>query len=405
MKKKKIILISGGILLTGILATLRIFMTEPTAKREGASRETAMLVDVTPVTRGDFEPVIAATGNVQPVEDVMLSPLVGGQVIRRSPVFTPGGFVEKGEVLLQIDPADYRNTLELRKSELLQAQTDLNMEMGRQSVAEQDLALVGGDSLSAEERALVLRKPQLDAVRARVKAAQAAVNQARLNLERTTIRAPFEAHILRQNVTTGSQVSPGDDLGRLVGTGYYWVELTVPVNKLQWLTFPDAQHEKGATVRIMNRSAWKGGDYREGELYRQVGALDQQTRLARVLVRVQDPLAHEAGHTPLPKLMIGAFVDAEIQARKIEDVIRLNRDFLHTNQTVWVMQDGKLDIREVEVILSDAEHTYIREGLEHNEQVVTTNLSTVIDGIGLRTESEISDNEVHTPLKVSATEE
>lgn len=380
----------------GVLVTLLIFSTEPTAKREGATKETAMLVDVIAVERGNFEPLIAATGSVRAEEDVMLSPLVGGQVIRRSTAFTPGGFVEKGEVLLQIDPQDYRNTLELRKSDLLQAQTDLNVEMGRQSVAEQDLALIGGDSLSAEERQLVLRKPQLDAVRARLKAAQAAVAQAELNLARTTIRAPFDAHILNQNVTTGSQVSPGDNLGRLVGTDYYWVELTVPVTKLQWLTFPDAEHEKGATVRIMNRSAWEGGAYREGELYRQVGALDQQTRLARVLVRVEDPLAHRPGNTELPKLMIGSFVDAEVNAREIRDVIRLERDYVHTNQTVWVMKDKKLEIREVEVVLSDAGYTYISKGLEHDEHVVTTNLSTVVEGIGLRTETEGGSLEVST---------
>jgi len=405
MTTKKIILICGGILLTAALITLLIFMTEPSAKREGASKETAMLVEVATVTRGDFTPVISATGSVKPVEDVMLSPRVGGQVMRRSPAFAPGGFVKKGEILLQIDPADYRNILELRRSELLQAQTDLHVEMGRQSVAEQDLALVGGDSLSAEERKLVLRKPQLEAVRARVKAARAAVDQAQLDLDRTTIRAPFDAHILDQNVTTGSQVAPGDNLGRLVGTEYYWVELTVPVTKLQWLTFPDAEHVTGTTVRIVNRSAWKGGAFREGELYRQVGALDQQTRLARVLVRVQDPLAHDPGHTQLPKLMIGSFVDAEIQAREIEDVVRLDRDYVHTGQTVWVMQDGKLDIREVQVVLSDADHTYISEGLEHNEQVVTTNLSTVVEGIGLRTESELSDAEDENQLPPGALEE
>jgi RND family efflux transporter MFP subunit len=404
MNTKKILLICGGILLAGILITTLIFSTEPTAQREGATRETAMLVDVTQVERGDFEPVISATGNVRAVEDITLSPLVGGEVVRRSPAFTPGGFVKKGEVLLQIDPADYRNTLELRRSDYLQAQTDLNVEMGRQQVAKQDLALIGGDSLSPEEKILVLRQPQLDAVRARLKAAKATVDQAELSLARTTIRAPFDAHILTQNVTTGSQVSPGDDLGRLVGTDFYWVELNVPVTKLQWLTFPDAEHDKGATVRIMNRSAWKNSDYREGELFRQVGALDNQTRLARVLVRVEDPLAHEEGNTQKPKLMIGSFVDAEIEARTIEDVVRLDRDHLRTNQTVWVMKDGKLQIRNVDVVLSDAGHTYISKGLEHEEMVVTTNLSTVAEGIGLRTESDSGDGE-EKPIEVSATEE
>ncbi|MEP2058086.1 MAG: efflux transporter periplasmic adaptor subunit, partial [Maribacter litoralis] len=201
MNNKKILWICLAILGVGIVMTILIFSTEPEAKQEGASVETAMLVDVISVKKGTFQPLIVATGTVQPVEDVNLSPLVSGQVIRRDPAFTPGGFVKKNQVLLQIDPADYRNTLELRKSEFMQSQTTLDTEMGRQQIAEQDLKLISDDSLfgnnplSEEERQLVLRKPQLNAVKANIGAAKAAVDQAQLDLVRTTIRAPFDAHI------------------------------------------------------------------------------------------------------------------------------------------------------------------------------------------------------------------
>lgn len=390
MSNKKILFICLGILLVAVVVTSLIFFTEPTAKSEGATKKTAMLVEVVEVKRGDYLPIIEATGTVQPVEDVMLSPLVSGQIIRRSPAFTPGGFVKKGTVLLQIDPSDYRNTLELRRSELLQTQTDLDVEMGRQEVAIQDLALIGGDSLSNNERELVLRKPQLNAVRATIRAAQASVNQAELNLARTTIRAPFDAHILTQNVSVGSQVSVGDQLGRLVGTDYYWVTLTVPVAKLQWLKFPNSTREKGSKVSVRNTTAWQEGKYRVGYLDRQVGALDDQTRLARILVKVPDPLAHKNGSTQIPKLMIGSFVEAKIQGKEVQDVVRLNRDYLRNNQTVWVMNNNKLSIKEVDVLLTDAEYAYITKGLEGDAKVVITNLSTVTEGIDLRTEKNDS---------------
>lgn len=388
MSRKKTLLISLGILVAAAVVTLFIFMTEPTASSEGATKKTDMLVETVPAEKGTFSPKIVVNGNVEPVEDIMLSPLVGGQVLRRSPAFVPGGFVQKGTVLLQIDPSDYRNVLELRRSDLLQAQTDLDVEMGRQQVAEQDLALVGGDTLSAEQRSLVLRQPQLNAVRANIKAAQAAVSQAELDLARTTIRAPFDAHILSQNVTAGSQVAPGDDLGRLVGTEFYWVSLTVPVGQLRWLSFPASEEEKGSPVEIINTSAWPKDSFRRGYLAKQVGALDGQTRLARVLVEVPDPLARTPENERKPELMIGAFVEARIQAEPIENVIRLNRDFVRTNQTVWVNDNGKLTIRDVEILLTDAKYAYITKGLEENEQVVTTNLSAVAEGLGLRTKAE-----------------
>ncbi|WP_149304085.1 efflux RND transporter periplasmic adaptor subunit [Pareuzebyella sediminis] len=399
MSNKKILWISLAIILGGILITTLIFSTEPEAQREGATVETAMLVDVVSAKRGTFEPVIVATGTVQPVEDVTISPLVSGQIIRRDPAFTPGGFVKKNEVLLQIDPSDYRNTLELRKSELMQSQTTLATEMGRQQIAQQDLQLIaddslfGGGPLSEDERQLVLRKPQLNAVKANIGASKAAVDQARLNLERTTIRAPFDAHILNQNVTKGSQVSPGDDLGRIVGTDHYWVTATVPVSKLQWLSFPRNDTEKGAKVRIENRTAWSPNTYREGYLDKQIGALDGQTRLARVLIRVADPLATKKESEGMPKLMIGAFVEVQIQADTIPNVIRLNRDYLRSNETVWVMKDEKLEIRNVDIVLNDDEYAYISKGLEDGEKVVITDLSTVTNGIGLRTSLETAEKE------------
>ncbi|HZJ19389.1 MAG TPA: efflux RND transporter periplasmic adaptor subunit [Pricia sp.] len=392
MDNKKIIGICIGILVIAMAITAVIFLTEPEAKSEGATIETAMLVDVVPVKQGTFEPVIVATGTVRPVEDVNLSPLVSGQIIRRDPAFAPGGFVRKNQVLLQIDPADYRNTLEMRKSEFMQSQTTLDTEMGRQQIAEQDLQLItddslfGGNPLTEEERQLVLRKPQLNAVKASIGGAKASMEQARLNLERTTIRAPFDAHILSQNVTKGSQVAQGDDLGRIVGTDYYWIIATVPVSKIQWLSFPNGDSENGSQVKITNSTAWAPDAFREGYLDKQIGALEDQTRLARVLVKVPDPLANTEGAKGKPKLMIGTFVEVNLMADPVANVVRLNRDHVRSNNTVWVMKDGKLEIRKVDIVLTDDVYAYIRKGLEDGEKVVVTDLSTVSDGIGLRTE-------------------
>lgn len=400
MSNKKIVGICLAILLGGLAITVLIFSTEPEAKTEGASIETAMLVDVIAVQQNTYEPTIVATGTVQPVEDVTLSPLVSGQVIRRDPSFTPGGFVKKNQVLLQIDPSDYRNTLELRKSQLMQSQSTLETEMGRQQIAEKDLQLITNDSLfganplSEEERQLVLRKPQLNAVKATIGGSKAAVDQARLDLSRTTIRAPFDAHILSQNVTEGSQVAPGDNLGRIVGTDFYWVMATVPVSKLQWLSFPKGNSEKGSPVRIKNSTAWSSDAYREGYLDKQIGALDNQTRLARVLVKVADPLANKSNIKEKPALMIGTFVEVEIQANPVAEVIRLSRDYVRSNETVWVMKEGKLEIREVDIVLNDDEYAYIRKGLADGEKVVITDLSTVSNGIGLRTASQTVEKEM-----------
>lgn len=376
------------ILLMAAAAVYYIFSTEPTAQSEGTVKRTAMLVSVDTVFEGNFQPEFVATGTVQPEEEVQLNSMVMGQVVEKSPDFIPGGLVRKGDLLLKIDPSDYQIQLELRKSELLQAQSDLMVEQGRQYIAEQDLALVGGDSLSEDQKSLVLRKPQLEAIKAQISFAQASYDQARLNLDRTLITAPFDAQVITQEVNIGSRVGVSDDLGRLVGVNHYWVNVTLPVDKLKWISIPHNGHGRGAQATIRNTTSWPAGEVRTGRLHRQIGILDEQTRLARVLIRVEDPLVRQSRHDGLPRLLIGEFVEARIKGDMVNDVVRLNRDFLRNNQTVWVMEEGKLSIRKPTILLLDDEYAYISEGLSDGEFVVTTNLSTVTEGIPLRTESD-----------------
>jgi len=390
MSKRKTLLICLIILVVAGGITAFIFLTEPTAKQAGATKETAMLVQVVGVQRGTFQPEIVATGTVQPSEDVTLSPLVNGEIVKRAAAFNPGGFVQKGEFLLQIDPSDYRNTLQLRKSDLLQAEADLAIEQGRQDVARQDYELVD-DIVNIESSGLVLREPQLNSVKARVEAAKAAVSQAELNLRRTTIRAPFDAHILSRNANLGSQVAPGDNLGRLVGMDEYWVVVTLPLSKLPYISLP-SNGKRGSEVQIRDPKAWEADKYRKGYVYQLVGALEDQTRLARLLVSVPDPLGYQ--NDTLPPLMINSFVETRVLADSLTDVVRLNRDYLRENQTVWVMEKGELSIREVAVKFMDAKYAYIANGLQDEDQIVTTNLSTVVEGSPLRTsESDTTTSE------------
>jgi hypothetical protein len=112
-----------------------------------------------------------------------------------------------------------------------------------------------------------------------------------------------------------------------------------------------------------------------------IGTLDNQTRLARVLITVPDPLGRKSD---APPLILDTLIEAQIEGRPIEDVVRLSRDYVRDRDTVWVMKDGKLEIRETDIVFRDAQYAYIRGGLTDGEEVVITTLATVADGVGLR---------------------
>lgn len=380
---RRTLLLCLGIVLVGAAITTVVFISEPTAQRSGATRETPMLVDVVEVERSSYRPTIVAMGSVEAAQDIVLRPRVGGLIVERAPEFTPGGYLAAGQTVLRIDPADFENVLEQRRSDLSQAVTDLELEIGRQNVAQLDYELLG-EELAAANESLVLRVPQLEAARSRVAAAEAAVRQAELDLERAGVTAPFAAQVLSREVNLGSQVDVGDALGRLVGLDTYWVVATVPRERLRWIAIPDDTGRRGAAVEVHDPAAWADDETREGYVYSHIAALDEQTRLARVVVAVDDPLGRRPENEGQPELMIGAYVETRIEGLEISDVIRLDRDLVRQEDTVWVMEGDTLSIRDVDIRVRDDQYAYVESGLESGELVVTTNLTTVSDGAALR---------------------
>ena len=367
------------ILAASAAAIVVINRSEPTAQQINTTRKSAALVETVTVQRGTYSPHLTVLGTVEPARDIVLSPRVSGQVVELSPEFVPGGMVREGDLLLRIDPADFENAVSIRESELQQAEASLEIEEGRVSLAKQELALLE-ETIDETNRALVLREPQFASIKAQVKAADAAVQRAKLDLERSRVFAPFNAQILNRSVNVGSQVTPGDELGRLVGIEEYWIMAAVPIRSLRWVQFPSSEGQ-GSAVTLRDPDAWGPEAEREARVTRMIGTLDEQTRLARVLITVSDPLGQSSN---APPLILDTLIEARIEGRPIEDVVRLNREHVHERDTVWVMKDGKLQIRETDIVFRDAEYAYVRTGLESGEEVVATTLATVAEGVGLR---------------------
>ena len=126
----------------------------------------------------------------------------------------------EGEELVELDPTDYRLAIKQKESELAKAKFNLKLELGQQAIVKREFQLLGAD-LNDQEQELVLRKPHLNAAKAALAAAEAALEQAHLDLSRTRPVAPFNAIITTRNANIGawmSAFSTGTPLAKLVGT-------------------------------------------------------------------------------------------------------------------------------------------------------------------------------------------
>lgn len=354
--------------------------TEPEAERGGATRRAAAIVETITVERGTWRPVITALGTVDPAREIQLAPQVGGRIVEVADAFSPGEFARAGDVLVRIEPADYSNQTAIRRAEVEEARASLEIEKGRKAVAEEEFALLG-DTIDAANRALVLREPQINAAIARLNAAEAALRQAELDLERTAVRAPFDAMIIERSANLGSRVSAGMPIARLVDTQTWWLTATIPLKQLSSLEFAENK-SPGATVRVHHHGVWPEGTFRTGQLLRLVGTVDEQTRLARIIIELPDPNTSDEERPPL---VLGTILEAQIEGKPLPNTIRLERRYLRKNGTVWINEGGLLSIRTPEIIASDANSVYINSGLEAGDAVIVSSLATVAPGIPLQT--------------------
>ena len=338
------------------------------------------LVQVIRVQPENQEVHVSAMGTVVPAREIVLESQVAGEIVFIHPEFTAGGFLEKGAEILRIDPQDYRLALTLAEAKVKDAESKLK-QLEEEAAAARDEwhnLYQGRQNEDLEPPPLLVKEPQLSAAKAMLTAEKAEVQKARLNLARTKIQAPFNALVRAKNVDIGSQVSGQEKLAELVGTDEYWIQASIPVDRLSWITIPRTPAESGAKVRIFYRDAEK----RAGRVIKLLGVLETEGRMAQILVEVKDPLGLKAGAKNQMPLLIGEYVRIEIEGRQLRDVYRIPRAALRDDANLWIVShDGKLDIRKVETIWRDTRTVLLRDGLEPGERLIISDLASPIPGM------------------------
>jgi RND family efflux transporter MFP subunit len=374
---RKLWILVSCIALVAIALTIYAVLvaTAPKAEKKRPPKSAA-LVEVKTLERSDEIIVLELTGTVTPAEEVMMRARVNGEVIAIAPSFIDGGLLKKGEEAVRIDPVDYELALATAKSALETARFNYKLELGRQDVAKREWELLKTDNATEQEKELALRIPHLAASKAALEAAEANLLNAELDLQRTTIRAPFNAIVRSRNVNIGSQASLQDVLASLAGTDAYWVLASIPVDRLEWIEIP------GSTARILSPS----GAVREGQVIRLLADLEEKGRMARILIEVNDPLCLQPENADRKPLLIGEYVQTKISGRKLENVYSIPRNALHDNRNIWIAaEDNTLDLREIKVLWRDEQRILIRDGISDGTRLIVSDLTAPVQGMDLNT--------------------
>ena len=285
MKNRKQIIVPIVILAIGIVALIG-FSSMKKPPEEKAEVDNTPIVAVEKIHVTPISLKVNSYGVVQPKYETELIAQVSGEVVELSEVFVRGGFVAKNQLLARIDPNDYQAALIDAEATMASARAALEKERAQGQVAEREWKRITDTSPTE----LSLRKPQLAQELARVKSAQASVLRAKRNLERTEIRAPYDAMIESRTIGLGSFVGTGTKVGKLLGTDIAEIRLPVADNQLQFLV----QEGEDAKVNLVGTYAGKNVIW-AAKIARNEGVVDNKSRMSYLVAEIDDPYGLHPG--------------------------------------------------------------------------------------------------------------
>ena len=368
-KYSPLIIISVSIIIFVLMIRLR-----PEAKFE-EPKIIPQLVETMVAYPSEVGAKISSQGTIRPEHEIFVTSELSGKVTWVSKNFLDGAGFQIGDTLMKIEKRDYELALISTESSLFQARLALEREEAEANLASIEWKRVGkGDASS-----LTLREPQLAQARAVLAAAEAAYEQSKRNLERTSIIAPFNGRVRKKMVDLGTNLIPGSRLADIYATASFEVRLPIADKDIPFLGIP----LDGTSIDPSNRpevrlSTSYGGDElnTKGFIVRSESEIDPKTRMISAIATIPISNANSG-------FKVGMFVNAEINGLSYPGITVVPRSAVKDNM-IWVVIDEKLRRKSVEVIRFEKDFAFISDGLNKNDRILITRLSSYVDGMPVR---------------------
>jgi RND family efflux transporter MFP subunit len=367
------------IILLAILVGYSIYQNGKASPRTTDQQKVKKLriVNVAPLIRQDHRPQWHTSGTVIASEQVSLRAQVTGTIESINKQALPGVLLAKGALLAKINAKDHQLLVNTRQAQVVQAQSNLDIELGNQILAREEFAYLSEQLLNAQEQELVLRKPHIAAAQAKLHAAQAAAEQAKLDLERTQITMPFRGKLLQRSVGTGSKVTQNSELFKIVNVDQFWLEIKVPQSFMPLL-------DKNAPITISKSSRGKQQS-RTGKIISILPNLDSRDRQVKLLIAIEDPLALNDNNQGLPPIYINDFLEGTINGKTFKNAWRVKSQWLTANNDIWVVdQQSLLQKRSVEILFKGREFTYVQGNFIKGDRALTDILPLAMENMPVK---------------------
>ncbi|WP_371193889.1 efflux RND transporter periplasmic adaptor subunit [Glaciecola sp. SC05] len=335
---------------TGIQATAKDV-------KEKEAKDTRPTVSIQTMYPETHNVEISSFGEVQPLETTVLAAQVNGEVLSWNPQFVQGGVVKRGEVLFTIEADAYEAAVLQAQAQVSLAEAALTEELARQNVAQREARNLPNSQVSD----LYLRKPQVLSAQAQLKSAQASLRIANRNLAKTQVTAPYDALVMSREIGSGQYVSAGMRVASL--SNIESAEIIVPIAGFDRPFLLDDMNGNEAVVTTKDRAPI----VRAGFVSRDLGVLDEATRMLHLVIRIDDPYSL---NSDAPTLKFGSYVEVAIKGKQLSNVFKVPQSLVN-NRKIWLLDSNEqLQSHPVEVVREEGSFFYISSGISADDRLV-----------------------------------
>ncbi len=423
---RKWLILPPVLLGAGIFAWLMFHGREPPKR---PPEELARVLRVIRAPSVNVVPRVLGYGTAKPAQVWRAVAEVEGRVVEVYPELKAGAFVKAGEVVLKIDPREYELAvaqldsaiaeIEARLAELATQEENDRASLGIEQASlvlakaaldrvrdliERDVAaatevrdeertyLAQRQKVQALQNSLNLVPKQRNTLRASLAVENARLEQARLDLQKTVIVAPFDCRLADVQIEKGQFLKASEVLFEADGTESTEVEAQVSIDRARNLLPPDVTEQLGAipdtaTLRelfgVEATVRMRIGDFAAewpARFVRIRERIDPDTRTVAFVVAVDEPYA-QAIPGQRPPLVKGTFCEVELRGRPLPERVVIPRAALHEDHVYVVNAHNRLQRRAVNVLFAQSDFLCLASGLDAGDRVVVADPTPAIEGM------------------------
>ncbi len=341
----------------------------------------------------DYTSSVETSGIVRAHNEVTLTSQVPGRIVAIAPQFEDGAFFKKGEVLVQLEEADFAAAVASGEAQLAQASAGYAQEKARAAQARRNWEDLG---YKDEPNELVLRLPQLREAEARVEAAKTQLEQARRNLRRASVVAPFDGRVRERMAGISQAISGGTPLGKIFAVDFAEVRLPISSVEMGFLELPEDREDPPVDVILSDALDENNETKWAAEIVRTEGALDQSSLDLYAIARIRDPFGRNSG---IPSLRIGQPVIATLPGKILKDVIKIPRGAVRQLKRIYVVNKEAMTVRGINVnpIRGNEEYLIIRdESISDGDMLAISPMAYVPDGASVEIIADTNEEDLST---------